>query len=91
VSKLKVTLVRSPIGFEGSQRRTCDALGIGKIQRSRTHDDNPVIRGMIHKIRHLVSVETIETDTPGSSGAGSTGAASIGTVPVVGQTSEDGA
>jgi len=60
VSKLKVTLVRSPIGLEHSQRETCEALGLHKIRRVRFHNDTPVIRGMVHKVRHLVTVELIE-------------------------------
>jgi large subunit ribosomal protein L30 len=57
--KLKVTQIRSTIGRKEDQKRTITALGLGKINRSRTHDDNPVIRGMINKVIHLVSVEEI--------------------------------
>lgn len=63
MSKLKVTLVRSPIGLEGSQRRTCEALGLKKIRRSRVHNDTPMIQGMVHKVRHLVLVERVEEET----------------------------
>ncbi|HET6383135.1 MAG TPA: 50S ribosomal protein L30 [Armatimonadota bacterium] len=63
MSKLKITLVRSPIGLEGSHRRTCEALGLFKIRRSRIHNDTPVIRGMVRKVRHLVSVADVEEET----------------------------
>jgi len=62
VSRLKVTLVRSPIGLDHSQRETCEALGLHKIRRVRFHQDTPVIRGMVHKVRHLVTVESMEED-----------------------------
>ena len=57
--KLKITLRRSPIGYEQSQRDTARSLGFKKLQQSVVHTDNPVIRGMIHKIRHLVEVEPV--------------------------------
>jgi large subunit ribosomal protein L30 len=58
--KLKVTQLRSTIGRKYDQKRTIAALGLGKINRSRIHDDNPVIRGMVNKVCHLVKVEEIE-------------------------------
>ena len=57
--KLKITLRRSPIGYEQSQRDTARSLGFKKLQQTVVHADNPVVRGMIHKIRHLVEVEQI--------------------------------
>lgn len=59
---LKITLVRSPIGYDRSQLATAKALGIGRIGRSAVHADTPPIRGMIRKISHLVRVE--ETNLP---------------------------
>ena len=58
--KLKVTQIKSTIRRKGDQTRTIEALGLGKIGRSRIHDDNPVIRGMIFKVVHLVKVEQID-------------------------------
>ena len=55
--RIKVTLVRSPIGLEKSQRLTAEALGLRRLNRSRVHHNNPQIRGMIRKIGFLVSVE----------------------------------
>ena len=60
MSKLKITLVNSPIGYEKSQRRTAESLGLKRLNASTVQKDNPQIRGMIFKIRHLVLVEEIE-------------------------------
>jgi large subunit ribosomal protein L30 len=57
--KIRITLRKSPIGYERSQRETARALGFKKLQQSVVQDDNPVIRGMVHKIRHLVEVELV--------------------------------
>jgi len=53
---IKVTLKRSFIGFEKSQRRTVRALGLGKISSSAVHAETPQIMGMIRKIPHLLEV-----------------------------------
>lgn len=58
--KLKITLVNSPIGYRKDQRRTAESLGLKKLNASTVQNDNPQIRGMIFKIRHLVQVEEIE-------------------------------
>jgi len=58
-SQIKVTLIRSPIGKEKSQRLTAEGLGLRRLQRSRVHPNNPQIRGMINKIAHLVAVEAV--------------------------------
>jgi large subunit ribosomal protein L30 len=55
--KLKVTQVRSQIGQSQRHRGTLRALGLGKIGRTAEHDDNPVIAGMLRKVRHLVEIE----------------------------------
>ncbi len=57
MKKIKVTQVRSVIGRDESQKRTIQALGLGKINRSRIHTDSSAMRGMINKVRHLVVVE----------------------------------
>lgn len=56
-NKLHVKLVRSPIGYNQSQKDTVRALGLRKMNQVVAKDDTPVIRGMINKVRHLVSVE----------------------------------
>ena len=54
---LKITLVKSPIGYNKRQKGTVKALGLKKINQTVEHEDTPVIRGMINKISHLVQVE----------------------------------
>lgn len=54
---IKVTLVRSPIGYEKSQKETVKALGLRKLHHTVEKEDNPAIRGMINKVVHLVQVE----------------------------------
>ncbi|MBQ8919716.1 MAG: 50S ribosomal protein L30 [Acidaminococcaceae bacterium] len=60
MKKLKITLTRSLIGNKKDQRATVRALGLGKIGTSVVQEDNPTIRGMIHKVEHLVKVEEVE-------------------------------
>lgn len=54
---LTVTQVRSPIGRPKDQRQTLIGLGLNKINRRRTLEDTPAVRGMINKVSHLVRVE----------------------------------
>ena len=54
--KLKVTLVKSPIGFNEKQGKVVESLGLRKIRHSVELPDTPETRGMIHKVRHLVEV-----------------------------------
>lgn len=56
-NKIKVTLVRSPIGYHQSQKDTVRALGLRKMNHTVEKEDSPVIRGMINKVRHLVVVD----------------------------------
>ncbi len=55
--QIKVTLVRSAIGYEKSQGETARALGLRKLHASVILKDIPSVRGMINKISHLVAVE----------------------------------
>ena len=54
---VKVTLVRSPIGFKNNQGTVIKALGLRRIRHTVELKDTPAMRGMIHKVRHLVEVE----------------------------------
>ena len=54
--KLKVTLVKSPIGFNGKQGKVVESLGLRRIRHTIEVNDTPEVRGMIHKVRHLVEV-----------------------------------
>lgn len=57
--KIKVTLVKSPIGYSENQRRILKTLGLRKLGSSVVHDDTPNIQGMIRKCAHLVAVENV--------------------------------
>jgi large subunit ribosomal protein L30 len=54
---LKVTLKRSLIKSSKAQKDTVVGLGLKKINQSRTLQDTPAIRGMVDKVKHLVTVE----------------------------------
>jgi large subunit ribosomal protein L30 len=58
--QLKVTQVKSKIGGNSTQRGTLLSLGLRKIGQSTVRPDNPVFRGMIHRVRHLVRVEEVD-------------------------------
>lgn len=55
--KIKVTQIRSGIGFAKKQRETLKGLGLRKMHQTRELEDTPAVRGMINKIPHLVKVE----------------------------------
>jgi large subunit ribosomal protein L30 len=55
--RLRVTQVRSTIGYEKTQGRVVRGLGLRRIGHSVEVQDTPAMRGMIHKVRHLVAVE----------------------------------
>ncbi|ETP71062.1 MULTISPECIES: 50S ribosomal protein L30 [unclassified Oribacterium] len=57
--KLKITLVKSPIGAIPKQRATVQALGLRKIRQTVELQDNGATRGMIQRVNHLVKVEEI--------------------------------
>jgi large subunit ribosomal protein L30 len=57
---LKITQVRSQIGYQQKQRRVLAGLGLGRIGRTVTRLDDPCIRGMVNKVPHLVTVEEVE-------------------------------
>ncbi len=54
---VRVTLVRSPIGYTKDQKKTVLALGLRRMHQTVEHQDNPAVRGMIRKIIHLLRVE----------------------------------
>jgi large subunit ribosomal protein L30 len=57
---LRVTLVRSPIGYPEPQKRTVRALGLRRMHQTVEHEDSPAVRGMITKVVHLVQIENEE-------------------------------
>jgi len=59
VAKLKVTWIKSDIGYPGDQKRTIEALGLRRLNHSVIKEDSVAMRGMIVKVRHLVRVEEV--------------------------------
>ena len=57
--KLKITLVKSPIGAVPKHVKTVEALGLKKLNKTVELPDNAATRGMIQQVRHLVKVEEI--------------------------------
>ena len=57
--KLKVTLVRSAIGYNKNQAKVLESLGLRKLNDENILPDNPAINGMIFKVKHLVKVEKV--------------------------------
>ena len=56
---LRITQIKSSIGYKADQGKTLKALGLGKIGRTVDQVDNPAVRGMIFKVKHLGKVENI--------------------------------
>ena len=54
--QVKITLVRSPIGFNRNQAKVVEGIGLRRLGHSVELRDTPETRGMIHKVRHLVTV-----------------------------------
>ncbi len=54
---IKLTLVKSPIGFPKDQKATVRALGLRHMNETVEHKDTPVIRGMLAKVIHMIQVE----------------------------------
>jgi len=57
MAKLRITWVKSGIGYAETQKRTLRALGFKRLNQSVVHDDCSSVRGMINKVKHLVKVE----------------------------------
>jgi len=57
VVKLSITLVKSSIGYSQDQKKTLQALGLRHMNQSVVQNDSATVRGMINKVRHLVTVE----------------------------------
>lgn len=62
MKKLKITQIRSIIDRPERQKRTIKALGLGRPNYFKIHNDTPQIRGMIRKVSHLVKVEEISEE-----------------------------
>ncbi len=57
MAKLRITWIKSSIGYNETQKRTLAAIGFRRLNQSVIHNDSMSIRGMINKVRHLVKVE----------------------------------
>jgi large subunit ribosomal protein L30 len=57
MARLKVTLTKSPISQKEDQQLTVKSLGLRRVRQTIVIEDNRTNRGMLHKVRHLVTVE----------------------------------
>ena len=60
MATLRITWVKSAIGYAKNQKDTVRALGLRRLHHTVEQQDVPSIRGMIHKVEHLVSVEEVQ-------------------------------
>ncbi len=58
--RLRIKYVKSAIGYDFRQKRTIYALGLHHLGDTIEHDDTPAIRGMLHKVQHLVQVDEVK-------------------------------
>ena len=58
-NRLKITLVKSTIGAIPKHKKTVEAMGLRKVNKTVEMPDNAAVRGMIDQVRHLVKVEEI--------------------------------
>lgn len=61
MANLRITWVKSGIGYAEDQKKTLKALGLGRLNQSVVHEDSASLRGMIIKVRHLVKVEAVSS------------------------------
>ncbi|MDK1118905.1 MAG: 50S ribosomal protein L30 [Anaerolineae bacterium] len=54
---LRVTLIKSPIGYTKNQKSTVRALGLHRINQTVEQKDSPAVRGMLNKVSHLIKIE----------------------------------
>jgi len=57
--KIKITLIKSPIGYKQKAKKTIEALGLRKMNQSVIHNSNDSITGMINLVNYLIKVEEI--------------------------------
>ena len=60
MATLKITQIKSRIGATAQQCKNLDALGLHRINHTVTHSDSAIIKGMLNKVKHLVTVEVVE-------------------------------
>ena len=59
MAKLRITYKKSVIGYNVKQKATIQALGLRRLHQVVEHSDTPMIRGMVNKVSHLISVEEV--------------------------------
>jgi large subunit ribosomal protein L30 len=57
---VRITLVKSPIGYTQRHKATIRALGLRRMHQTVEHEDSPSLRGMLYKVNHLVEVVEVE-------------------------------
>ena len=57
MNKIRITLIKSGIGYDDTQRNTLKTLGFHRLHQSIVREDSRSLRGMINRVRHLVKVE----------------------------------
>lgn len=62
--RVRITWVKSTIGYRERQRRVIRSLGLKRLRQTVEHFDTPSIRGMVDKVHHLVTVESVEDGSP---------------------------
>jgi large subunit ribosomal protein L30 len=62
MAKLRITYSKSAIGYTVRQKATIKALGFTRLYQTVEHEDSPAIRGMIHAVNHLLTVEEVASD-----------------------------
>ena len=62
MAKIAITWKKSAIGYESSQKRAIEGLGLRRLNQTVVHDDSPSIMGVVHKVRHLVTVTPVEDE-----------------------------
>ena len=60
IRKLRITYIKSSIGYSQQQNGTIRALGLKRLGDAVEHKDTPVVRGIVDQVRHLVQVEEVE-------------------------------
>ena len=60
MDQLKITWIRSCSGHPQSQEKIIQALGLRRLHQSVVHGDTPTMRGMVDKVKHLITVEQVE-------------------------------
>ena len=60
MTRLRITLTKSPVSQKEDQQLTVRSLGLRRLRQTVVYDDNRTVRGMIKKVRHLVEVEEMD-------------------------------